>query len=227
MTDDAAPKHFWDIPPALPSGAWAEKRRLAAALRELLAIVVTTDAPAEPLADATRAAEALVRSLEGHSRRTFKQAFASCKKPSDFSPFVDRTALTGKSNPVSPPMTLHQEGDVAVGLVTFGPVFEGVPGHVHGGLVAAAFDQVFGYLQVVRNAGGMTGSLEVRYLRPTPLDTELRIEARSAGVNGRKSSVAATMTAGGVLTAEATATFVEIDAAKMQAILGVNAKREG
>ena len=55
------------------------------------------------------------------------------------------------------------EGDVAVSRVTFGPPFEGIPGHVHGGIVAAAFDQLFGYLQVKRNTGSLTGELTVRY----------------------------------------------------------------
>jgi acyl-coenzyme A thioesterase PaaI-like protein len=216
----SAPKHYWDIPPSLPTGAWAEKRRLAASLRELIAIVVATEAPAEELQRATHAADEIVHALAAPPRRTFKQAYRSLHEPSEFAVFADRTAITGLSNPLSPPMTLGREGDAAIGLVTFGTPFEGVPGCVHGGFVAAAFDQVFGYLQVVRGTGGLTATLEVRYRRPTPMDTELRIEARTAHVDGRKSVVTATMTADGVVTAEASATFIEIDAARMNAILG-------
>jgi acyl-coenzyme A thioesterase PaaI-like protein len=214
-----APKHYWDIPPALPTGAWAEKRRLAASLRELIAIVVATDAPEQELAHATHAANEIVHALAGHPRRTFKQAYKSLRGPEEFAVFADRTAITGLSNPLSPPMTLGREGDAAFGLVTFGTPYEGVPGCVHGGFVAAAFDQVFGYLQVVRGAGGLTATLEIRYRRPTPMDTELRIVARTSHVDGRKSVVTATMTAGDVVTAEASATFIEIDAARMNAIV--------
>ncbi len=224
---DASPKHYWDVPFTLPTGAWAEKRRLASALRELTAIVVTTDAPEEELARASLVAEDLVRELGAFPGRTFKQAYSSCRSKVDLAVFADRTALTGLSNPVSPGMMLEREGDVAVGRVTFGPAFEGVPGCVHGGFVATAFDQVFGYLQVLRGIGGLTATLEVRYLRPTPLETELRVEASSLEDQGRKSLVVAKMLADGIVTAEATATFVRIDAARMRAILGASAPEKG
>jgi len=222
-----APKHYWDIPPALPSGAWAAKRKLAAKLRELAEIVVTTDAPEEDLAMAIEAADEVRRALASHPRRTFKDGFSSCKDPRDFAVFADRTALTGESNPISPPMRLVKDGTNAVGLVTFGPSYEGIPGCVHGGFVAAAFDQVFGYLQVINDRGGVTAALDVRYRRPTPMNVELRVEATTTEVNGKRSVVAAKMHANGVVTAEATGTFVEIDPVRMKAIVEAQSKEEG
>ena len=65
----------------------------------------------------------------------------------------------------------------ALGLVRFGSAYEGPPGHVHGGFVAAAFDEVLGYVQSLGGRPGMTGTLTVRYRSPTPLYTELRFEA--------------------------------------------------
>ncbi len=221
------PKHYWDVPPALPTGAWAAKRVLAAKLRDLAAVVVTTDAPAEALALAAESVDRAALALFQFPRRTFKDGFASCTTPAEYAVFADRTALTGESNPISPPMKLLREEMTAIGLVTFGPSFEGIPGCVHGGFVAAAFDQVFGYLQVIRGAGGVTAALDVRYLRPTPLDVELRIEATTSQVDGKKSFVAAKMIAGGKVTAEATGTFVEIDAARMKAIIGAQTSKEG
>jgi hypothetical protein len=38
----AATANFWEVPDDAVTGAWAEKRRLAAALRELIALCVTT-----------------------------------------------------------------------------------------------------------------------------------------------------------------------------------------
>jgi hypothetical protein len=221
-----APRHYWDIPPTLPSGAWAAKRALAAKLRELAEIVVTTDAPEEDLAMAGEAADDLKRVLASHPRRTFKDGFLSCKDPTDFAVFADRTALTGESNPISPPMRLVKEGINATGLVTFGPSYEGIPGCVHGGFVAAAFDQVFGYLQVINNRGGVTATLEVRYRRPTPMNVELRIESTTTEVSGKRSLVAAKMYANGVVTAEATGTFVEIDPVRMKAIAEAKSPEE-
>jgi acyl-coenzyme A thioesterase PaaI-like protein len=212
-------KAFWDVPSIPPDAAWREKRRLATALRELSALCVTTDAPDTTLGYAADAVERIVERLAQHPTRTFKEGLASCKAPEDLARFLDRSTLTGLSNPVSPPLLLAMDGKQAIGTVTFGPPFEGIPGHVHGGLVAAAFDQVFGYLQVKLGMGSVTSELTVRYRRPTPLLTPLRIEARVLRVEGRISYVAAQMLAGETVTVEAEGTFVVIDSTRFQEII--------
>ncbi len=69
------------------------------------------------------------------------------------------------------------EGDKAYGTVNCGYAYEGPPGHIHGGHVAAIFDQFLGMAQLVGKNPGMTGTLTMRYLRPTPLNTDLDLEA--------------------------------------------------
>jgi acyl-CoA thioesterase FadM len=81
------------------------------------------------------------------------------------------------------------------------------------------FDQLFGYLQVKRNVGSLTGELTVRYRRPTPLLEELRLEARLLSVEGRRSVVTAKLFAAGQLTAEADAIFIAVDPAKMRTVI--------
>jgi acyl-coenzyme A thioesterase PaaI-like protein len=211
-------RSFWDVPSTPPDAAWGEKRRLAAALRALSGLCVTTDAPAEMLAGAADAAEKLVAGLSPYPTRTFQQGLASCTEPGDLLRFADRGIMTGLSNPNSPLLALSMDKDQAIGEVTFASPFEGIPGHVHGGLVAAAFDQVFGYLQVQRGAGSLTSVLTVRYRRPTPLLTRLRIEARVLQVEGRRSVVAARMLAGDVVTAEADGIFIALDPKRMHEI---------
>jgi acyl-coenzyme A thioesterase PaaI-like protein len=210
---------FWDVPSMPPDAAWREKRRLAAALRELSALCVTTDAPDATLGDAADSAERLVDRLRQHPARTFQQGMATATSRDQLSRFADRSTLTGLSNPNSPPLALSMEGEQAIGTVTFGPPFEGIPGHVHGGLVAAAFDQVFGYLQVKRGMGAVTSVLTVRYRRPTPLLAPLRIEARVVRVEGRTSTVAARMLAGENVTADADGTFVMLDSKRLSEII--------
>jgi acyl-coenzyme A thioesterase PaaI-like protein len=205
-------RHFWEIPERLVTGAWAEKRRLASALRELVALCVTTDAPEPDLFEATRAVEAACGRLRVHPRRTFQDAFASCQGLDDLAVFTDRATLVGKCNPYAPPMKLGFDGDTAVALVTFGPAFEGAPGFVHGGLVAAAFDQLFGYLQVRLETPSLTRVLTVNYLKPTPFQTELRMEARLDRSEGRRHYVKARLFAGGEVTAEAEGVFVALEA---------------
>jgi acyl-coenzyme A thioesterase PaaI-like protein len=209
---------FWDVPEDRPTGAWAEKRRLATALREVVALCVTTDAPASALSEFADAANALLERLRAWPRRTFREVFTS-PEGFDLPTVADRGTMIGKCNPVAPPITVRVEGEMAVGSVTFGPPYEGAPGFVHGGMIAAAFDQVFGYVQVAHGIGSMTAELTVRYRRPTPLLTPLRLEARLERTEGRKSFVAGRLLDGERVLAEGSGLFVAIDAAKMQSLI--------
>ena len=211
-------RNYWDITDRPSSGALA-KRRVAAAVRELAALTATTDAPEASLAEMAEILESAAARLRAHPTRTFRDAFASCRTEEDFAPFADRAVMTGLSNPFSPPMKLSMQGEKAVGKVRFGPAYEGVPGHVHGGLVAAALDETLGYLAVSSGIGGLTAVLTVRYRTPTPLDADLVIEASLVRSEGRKAFVEARMTAGDVVTAEAEGVFVAVDRARMLAVI--------
>jgi acyl-coenzyme A thioesterase PaaI-like protein len=208
---------FWDVPDD-PGGAWEAKRALARELRELVALCVTTDAPEHVLREAAEAARALNERLRPFPRRTFGQQYVAGTDGIDMAAFADRGTLVGRCNPFAPPVRIHAEADVAVGLVTFGPPYEGAPGFVHGGIVAAVFDQVFGWLQVRRGVASLTGTLSVRYRRPTPLETPIRLEARFARQDGRKHHVTARAIADGVVTAEADSVFIEIAPDRMHAM---------
>jgi hypothetical protein len=211
-------RSFWDVPVTPEDSAWREKRRLATALRALSALCVTSDAPETTLGYAADAVERIVERMEQYPTRTFQQGIASCKSPEDVARFADRGTMTGLSNPNSPPIDLSMAGEVAIGSVTFGPPFEGIPGHVHGGIVAAAFDQVFGYLQTKQGVGSLTSVLTVRYRRPTPLLAPLRIEARVVDVSGRRSNVVARMVSGETVTADAEGIFIAIDSTRLHEI---------
>jgi acyl-coenzyme A thioesterase PaaI-like protein len=224
MEGAAKKRHFWDIPDALPEGAWASRRRLADALRELIATCVTAEAEDEELARAADIAEALAGDLRGRPHSRFKDGFLPGVKQEELTKFADRALMVGRSNPMSPLMTFTMAEESAVAKVTFGVGFEGLPGCVHGGMVAAAFDQTFGYLQVGRAVASVTGTLTVKYRSVTPLETELTIEAGVARIEGRKTYLAATMTANGQVTATAESLFVALDSQKLHAILDREAK---
>ena len=76
--------------------------------------------------------------------------------------------------------------DRVAGRVTFGSAYEGPPGCVHGGYVAAAFDELLGATQSLSGTQGMTAHLEVDYRRPTPLNTPLELEGWLDRREGRK-----------------------------------------
>jgi len=111
--------------------------------------------------------------------------------------------------------------------VCFGSAYEGAPGCVHGGWVAAAFDEALGFAQSLSAHPGMTGTLTVRYRKPTPLHSELRMECWVDRVEGRKVFATGTLHAGDVLTAESEGIFISIDPSRFLALLRDRAVREG
>lgn len=201
------------------TGAWAEKRRLAAALRLMIERLVTSEAPEEQLARAADAAERIAESLAEHPRRQRLSGYAESANAGDIGAFFDQSPLIGMSNPLSPPMTLEARDGRVHGEVCFGSAYEGPPGHVHGGFVAAAFDEVLGFTQSLTGNPGMTASLTVHYRRPSPLHVTLRFEAAIDKVEGRKIHASGRMLAGETVTAEAEALFISVDAERFQALL--------
>jgi acyl-coenzyme A thioesterase PaaI-like protein len=79
-------------------------------------------------------------------------------------------AVVGLRNPVAPPLEIHKDGrGRATSSFHLGAVYEGPPGCVHGGVLALMLDQVLGESAADGGSPGMTGTLTLRYLRPTPL----------------------------------------------------------
>ncbi len=66
--------------------------------------------------------------------------------------------------------------------------YEGPAGHTHGGVSALVLDQLLGDAARVGGAPGMTGTLTLRYRKPTPLG-DLHGEAKLERVEGRKAFV--------------------------------------
>src|SRR5258708_20546505 len=82
-------------------------------------------------------------------------------------------AVDPSANPFAPPIRFVIENNKVLGRGNFGATFEGSPGTVHGGFVAAAFDQLLFMAQSLSGIPAVTGTLTVRYRKPTPLLTEL------------------------------------------------------
>lgn len=220
----AAPKDmrkgfaYWMTAATEARGAWAEKRRLAAAMRRVIDRLVTSDAPETELRAAADALERYAARLATHPRRKLPAGFSEVANAGDVLGFFDMSPLIGLSNPMSPPISLRVDGETVRGTATFGAAYEGPPGHVHGGFVAAAFDEVLGFAQSLAGNPGMTGTLTVRYRKPTPLHVELRFEARVLRVEGRKIFTEGRVYAGETLTAEAEGLFISIDLSRMRAL---------
>lgn len=78
------------------------------------------------------------------------------------------------------------EGDRIVAELEFAPWFQGGPGVVHGGGIAAFFDDLMGFVPVAHRIPAVTARLEVHYRRPVPLGTTVRGEAWLTDHSGRK-----------------------------------------
>jgi acyl-coenzyme A thioesterase PaaI-like protein len=79
---------------------------------------------------------------------------------------------------------------------------------VHGGVIASLFDELLGIVNIAAGLGAMTGTLTIRYRKPTPLLTDLTFEGRPTGVDGRKVYAEGSLYAGGELCAEAEGIFI-------------------
>ncbi|MDJ0786749.1 MAG: PaaI family thioesterase [Myxococcota bacterium] len=219
-------------------GTWAQRRRLAEAMRLVIERLSLSDAPEEELAGAAERLEQYAEHLGSHPlRRRYvgyaESSLAEDPEPGsadsealggghfDFSPFI------GRSNPLSPPITLFEDGDHVRGSAVFGSAYEGPPGHVHGGYVAGAFDEVLGYVQSLSSSPGMTGRLTVHYRKPTPLHEELLFDSWVERVEGRKIFTKATLHAGDTLCAEAEGLFISIKPGTFAGLVAKRQERDG
>ena len=193
---------------------WAAKRRLAAEVRELIESLVTCTSDMQTLNDVTEAVKAQAEKLKKAPRRLGRTAFYEAE-PNKYLTFAslgyELNPLDGESNPIAAPMKIWIEGDTAYGRANLGWQYEGPPNSVHGGFVAAIFDQFLGVGQKITNQPGVTGTLSIRYIKPTPLYTELKLKGWVKSVEGRKNTLVGEMWAGDVLTATCEGLFIHID----------------
>jgi acyl-coenzyme A thioesterase PaaI-like protein len=189
-----------------------QMHRLIAALREATSLLLDTSLGEPELEAAADAAEVLVEQLrETQAAHPAARSWArrEARTPETWG-LSETSPISGIFNIIAPPLELRFEGNDAVGSGTFGQQYEGPPGHVHGGFVAAAFDDVLGMVQGITGHAGMTGTLIVRYRRATPLHAEVVFRAKVDRVEGRKLFTSATLHYGDQLCAEAEGIFIRV-----------------
>ncbi|MFQ5417462.1 MAG: PaaI family thioesterase, partial [Myxococcota bacterium] len=107
-----------------------------------------------------------------------------------------------------------------------GAAYEGPPGSVHGGFVAAAFDEVLGFVQSLSGSPGFTGTLTIRFRSPTPLHTGLEYRCQIDRKQGRKIFASGQLFAGETLCAEAEAIFISARPEMFQKLLEARERME-
>ncbi|MHB8594949.1 MAG: PaaI family thioesterase, partial [Acidimicrobiales bacterium] len=137
--------------------------------------------------------------------------------------FFPTSPVIGFANPVAPPVVVEAVDGALHGSAYFDYQYEGPPTCVHGGVIALVFDELLGAANVVAGSPGMTGTLTIRYRKPTPLRTELRLAARRVSREGRKITTWGGMYQDDVLLAEAEGIFIELVPEKFLQIMAGNA----
>jgi len=218
--------HWGDATKVSGQEAWEQKRRLARAMRLVIERLVPSNAPEDELRRAAEGLERYAEALKAHPPLKHFHGFAESANAGDVGAFFDQSPMIGLANPLAPPITIGRSGPLtAVATVTFGVAYEGPPGCVHGGFVAAAFDEVLGYVQSLGGNPGMTARLTIHYRNPTPLHTPLVFEGELVRTEGRKIFCTGKVRANGLLTAEAEGLFVSVDRSRFLKLLEERDKR--
>jgi acyl-coenzyme A thioesterase PaaI-like protein len=216
MAPDQDPRSVVEIGDGDEPGT-AARRRVAGAARTLIDAIVSSSASPEALDDTVSVLEAQAARLEPDGRTSRYDGTDGIRFDGGSNAAVFEThPILGPSNPMAPPLVVEPVDGGAVGTVTYDHRFEGVPGCVQGGFLAAAFDVVLGRSASGAGIPAVTGTLTVRYRRPTPLHTELRFEGTLDRVEGRRVFCTARVFAGDDVTAEADAVFVAVDQSRFR-----------
>jgi acyl-coenzyme A thioesterase PaaI-like protein len=190
--------------------------RAATALRRLGHGIVGHEVPASLLSSIADQVGSWLPDVEagaGRSRSVETMKRHMFERPVEGEPigtFPD-CVVSGDANPMGLDVQFFREGDEAVSRVALGPAFEGAPNRAHGGVVAAVFDDLMGFVLTIVESPAYTAELTVRYRRPTPVGEEIEFRARLVSRQGRRLHIEAEATdASGAIVAEAKGLFVTI-----------------
>ncbi|OBJ55729.1 PaaI family thioesterase [Mycobacterium asiaticum] len=160
---------------------------LAASVRRLIDATIRTEVDHGVIADATARIDSVTAQLSAELMPgTFGQ-----RDVDDGQGIASGNVVIGVRNPSAPPLVVHHEDDGSVWTeFNLGAAFEGPVGHVHGGVSALILDHVLGATAHRPGKPAYTGTLTLRYHKPTPLRQPLRADAWVDRIEGVKTFAA-------------------------------------
>jgi acyl-coenzyme A thioesterase PaaI-like protein len=180
------------------------RERLTQSVRRLIDVTIRSEADEAAVAHALALVDQAVDLL---STRLMPGSFGARTNP-DGKTVVAGNVAIGLHNPIAPPLVVQQDPQGSVHAdVHLGAGYEGPPGHVHGGMCALILDHVLGATAHQPGKPAYTGTITVRYLRPTPLG-DLRAEARVERIDGSKTYATGHLGNGDGVTVEAEGVFI-------------------
>ncbi|MGW0460241.1 PaaI family thioesterase [Streptomyces tendae] len=160
-------------------------------LRALVDAAVRTAATPSTLHRVASGAQRLTAQLTGRRR-----ARAEVPEVDEFPGGVRMySPVTGAGSPLAPPLHVTRIDRGAMGTCILGIAHEGPPGYGHGGISAMLLDELMGWACATAGMPGMTVSLQMRYHRPVPLESPLRVLAHVTDTDGRKVHVTGSIAA--------------------------------
>lgn len=207
---------------ALPD--WHEAAlELVAELREINEALAVNRLSEPELVEATRLAREIRERLTAPPRGRWYDAAGEnpASGPSARLAYLEQSPIRGHLNVGAPPLEVETltmpDGSRRVGArAQLGSRYEGPPHGVHGGWVAAMFDEVLGSAAGLAEQPGVTATLRIRYRHVTPIHEDLRFEGWIHDQRGRRLVARATCHAGDTLTADAEGIFIEVDFDEVQ-----------
>jgi len=189
------PRASFERHPGL-TGRSPEARALADELRRLIRLSVSATPSAGETAALTAQLAAVADQLEVHVPEVPVPRYAPVADGSRTGSaltgglLIDTSMpfdlVVGGFNPMALPVRLAAELPKALGYATFTVAYEGAPGCVHGGALAATFDIVLSAANAIAGAAGPTVRLNLRYRRPTLIEQEALFEGWVTEVTDRR-----------------------------------------
>ena len=210
MTLPPDPRTTYDGTDPVEDAPLAHKHALTRAVKRVVELSALLDVDAVPDAtveDLTAAVEAIADRLAPLPSLLAKGGLASCGGHQGA--LLERSGISGRSNPLAAPVQWVTGADgITRGWATYSDAYEGPAGALHGGFVAAAFDDLLGSAQTASGSAGYTGTLTVKMIRPTPLRKRIEYTAGVDRVEGRKIWVWGTADCDGERLAECEILFI-------------------
>jgi len=192
---------------------WEDRRRLATVIREANNLLLSREVSHADVLRQLAHLEAFNGNYAGGEEVPGRLGWLEKKYfEEQDSLSVELSPLIGKSHGASFPLKVWIENGEGRATVNCDWRFEGPPRCLHGGYVAALFDEFLGWVQMLSGGAGATKNLSVTYHKPTPLNVELTLRARLTSVEGRKVRAVGEMYAGDIMTASAEGLFISFGA---------------
>jgi acyl-coenzyme A thioesterase PaaI-like protein len=212
---------FFEASAASDDGTFLEESRVSAAhaLRDIVHAFVRAQPSEDAYSEIRAMAEQLVARLDATPRRDRMALMQAAREEHGGTfpvgvgagGFNDR-AVAGLANPAGVDIEVEPGSGDVLAKVLFRKGFEGPPGRAHGGMIAAAFDDVTGFIIGRIGQPAFTGELTIRYVGPTPIETPLVMTAQLDGQERRKLFISGELrTEDGTLTATCKAIYITID----------------